>query len=76
MRNLKLRVDELIKEKENKIGRPLKQIDISIESGVPQGTLSRYVNNNVNRYDKDVLEKLCDYFDCDLNTLFIWEDES
>ncbi len=75
MQKIELRIDELIKEKEKIIGRSIRQMDVCAATGIPQGTLSRYVNGHLIRFDKEILEKLMHYFDCDLNTLFRFTEQ-
>jgi DNA-binding Xre family transcriptional regulator len=75
MRKLKMRLDELIKEKEQEWGRPIKQYEISKQINVPASTLSRYMNGFLSRYDGEILEKLMDYFDCELEDILVVEKE-
>lgn len=57
------RLPELIARKKSEWNRPdLLQKDIATESGIDAGTLSRYINDQTKSYQKDVLEKLCQYF--------------
>jgi transcriptional regulator with XRE-family HTH domain len=53
--------------------RGLTQEGLEDATGIPQGTISRWVNNRVDNYKKDILEKLMAYFDCDLADLFTIE---
>nr|MDT0253352.1 helix-turn-helix transcriptional regulator [Endozoicomonas sp.] len=47
----------------------LKISDISRETGINRGTISRLYHENAIRVEFDVLEKLCRYFDCDIGEL-------
>jgi len=50
--------------------RGVNQEELSQAIEVPQGTISRWVNNRVDRYDRRILEKLMVFFNCDLEDLF------
>ncbi len=76
MRRLKIRLNELIKEKEQEWGRSIKQYEIAQEINVPASTLSRYMNGFLSRYDGEILEKLMDYFDCELEDILVVEKEN
>lgn len=39
-------------------------------------TISRLYNNTFKRVDADTVEKICEYFDCDLTDLFELKGES
>jgi transcriptional regulator with XRE-family HTH domain len=67
----------LIQARERKIGRRVKQHDIAEFVGVSDHTIINWIRNNVTRYDANVVEGLCDYFNCDVGDLlyFEWVDE-
>lgn len=46
------------------------QEELATAIDVPQGTISRWVNNRVDRYDRRIIEKLMVFFDCNLEDLF------
>ncbi len=75
MRQLRLRVRELMEQKEKELGRSIRQMEICEIANIPQGTFSRYVNGHLHRYDKEILEKLCDYFNCGIEDLLALEDD-
>jgi DNA-binding Xre family transcriptional regulator len=75
MRKLKIRLDELIKEKEQEWGRPIRQFEIAEQIQIPASTLSRYVNGLLTRYDREILEKLMNYFDCDISDILVVEHD-
>lgn len=45
------------------------QRELSRQTGIRQGTISDYVNNTFKMINKEHLELLCDFFDCELNDL-------
>jgi transcriptional regulator with XRE-family HTH domain len=48
----------------------LTQEDLAELMKIQQGTLSRWVNNKVDVYKRETLEKLMQVFDCSLEDLF------
>jgi putative transcriptional regulator len=74
MAKVRIALKELM-EREKKAGRPYTQEDIAERIQVAQGTLSRWVGNRVDRIDLTVLEKLCDYFDCEISDILKLERE-
>lgn len=67
------RLPELIRQREERTGRRLLQKDIARATGIPEGTLSRYVNDHINRFDRDIVERLCEYFEVELHELIVLE---
>lgn len=49
----------------------LTQRQLARELGVGTATIGRLHNNNFERVDKQTIEKLCNYFDCRLDDLFV-----
>jgi putative transcriptional regulator len=45
------------------------QRELSRQTGIRQGTISDYVNNTFKMINKEHLETLCDFFNCELNDL-------
>jgi len=69
---VRINLEELIRQKSNRDGRadrPITQNEIALATGIPQGTISRWVGDKVDRLDKDILKRLCDYFDCEIGDL-------
>jgi transcriptional regulator with XRE-family HTH domain len=67
------RLPDLIREKEAVLGRRLLQKEIARATGIPEGTLSRYVNDHINRFDRHIIVRLCEYFDVELHELITLE---
>lgn len=43
------------------------------KTGLHHQVIKRYYNRTVERFDKDVLSKLCYVIDCDLNDIMYYE---
>lgn len=70
MAHVIVRIKELLEEKAKAEGRkPITQDELAEAIGVPQGTLSRWINNKVDRLDTSIMAKLCLYFDCEVGDL-------
>lgn len=72
-RRVRNRLLELIQERERKIGRRVKQRDIAEFAGVTDHTIINWIRNDVTRYDAQMIERLCDYFNCDISDLLYFE---
>lgn len=66
-----LRIDELMKEKSQRVGYRITQQILSDAVNVSQGTLSRWIGNKIDRLELDILVKLCDYFECEPGDLIV-----
>jgi putative transcriptional regulator len=51
-------------ERETKTGQRVTAKAISQATGITEKTLSRLINQETSRIDFDVLERLCEFFDC------------
>jgi DNA-binding Xre family transcriptional regulator len=72
-RIIKNRLLELIQEEERKLGRRVKQRDIATFAEVRDHTIIAWIRNEVTRFDAKVVERLCDYFDCEVQDLLYFE---
>ena len=61
---LKCHLSKLMGEKRLKIS------DISRDTGINRGTLTRLYNETATRVDLDVIEQLCNYLDIPVGELF------
>lgn len=50
--------------------RRLKISDVSNDTGINRGTITRLYHETAERVDLDVIDKLCVYFDCEVGELF------
>lgn len=52
------------------LGEHKKKItDVARDTGINRGTLTRLYHETAERIDLEVLQQLCDYFDCEVNVL-------
>lgn len=52
------------------LGEHKKKItDVARDTGINRGTLTRLYHETAERIDLEVLQKLCDYFDCEVDVL-------
>jgi DNA-binding Xre family transcriptional regulator len=49
--------------------------EVQRETGIAWTTLQSWANNDVSRYDAPVIIKLCDYLNCELGDLIIYQRE-
>lgn len=73
MRNKKIvsHFKVLLAEKEVREGRKLTYDVINQETGIHKNALTGYANDTIKRFDRDVIERLCDYFACDIGDLLV-----
>ncbi len=74
MLTVNVQIYELMKKKAERDGRdvglnPITQEEIANAIDVPQGTISRWAGNKVDRLDKRIMIKLCEYFECEIGDL-------
>jgi len=72
-RKVRNRLLELMQERERKIGRRIKQHDIATFVGVSDHTIINWIRNETKRYDAEIIEGLCDYFNCEISDLLYFE---
>lgn len=72
-RQVRNRLLELIQERERKIGRRVKQHDIAVFAGVSDHTIINWIRNETSKFDGQTIERICDYFDCDIADLLYFE---
>lgn len=71
--SVRVNLEPLIRRKSIKLYNvpdKLSQKDIASATGIPQGTLSRWINGKVDSYKGDILSALMNYFECELVDLF------
>lgn len=72
-RVLKNRLLILIQERERQINRRVKLKDLASFVGVTNHTVTSWIRNEVRKYEAQIVEGFCDYFDCDLADLLYFE---
>ena len=53
--------------------KTMTKTQLAKRTGLHHQIIDRYYNNNVTRYDKDVLAKLCFILDCSLSDILYYE---
>lgn len=65
----------LLAEKATKEQHSIAINDVQRETGVAWSTLNSWANNQVTRYDATVIQALCEYFNCQVGDLLIFEKD-
>jgi putative transcriptional regulator len=65
----------LVAQKELSERRNISYEDIHRETGLAASTLSAWANNTIQRYDTSSIAALCEYFNCEVGELIIYERE-
>ncbi|MDM8530501.1 helix-turn-helix transcriptional regulator [Anaerolineales bacterium HSG25] len=68
------RVKELIAEKERRSGKRYPYRDIALSTGLSKNTVGKWVRNETQEYDRGVIAKFLEYFDCEISDLFVYEE--
>jgi DNA-binding Xre family transcriptional regulator len=71
---LQNRFSELLAQKSRRIGRKITLLDASEEMGVSRKTLEAWAKNNVNRFDADIIIRMCQYLNCSVGELLVIEE--
>lgn len=72
-KKLKFRIRELMAERERKTGESVTYETINEAAKVSPNTLSRLANNKAGMVGIGTIERLLDYFDCDVADLVVYE---
>jgi DNA-binding Xre family transcriptional regulator len=68
---IRLNLEPLMERKGKELGKNrLTQDELAVLAGIQQGTLSRWISNKVDSYNREMLEKLIQVFNCKLEELF------
>lgn len=66
---IRIRLKELIAEREFQENRVITLGEISSETGIHRATLSKIANERGYNTGTDNIDKLCDFFDCQISDL-------
>ncbi len=66
----------LLAEKATRQRQNIALMDVQRETGIAWSTLNSWANNQVTRYDAPVIQALCEYFDCQVGDLLVFEKEN
>lgn len=69
MRHLHLRINELLEEKNISKTRICKDLDLQ------RGNFNRYCRDEFQRVDAHLIERLCEYFQCDIADLLEFREK-
>ena len=73
MKEVKCLLPVLINEYNNKTfmsgGERLTQASLSEQTGIAASTINRMYNGTARRFDAHVIERLCEFFSCDVGDL-------
>jgi putative transcriptional regulator len=72
-RRLRNRFFHLLSEKERQLGRRITNKEIAQATGISAHTIGSWFRNEVTKFEAPIVERLCDYFDCDLGELLYFE---
>jgi len=65
----------LLAQKATKQQQNIALMDVQRETGIAWSTLNSWANNQLTRYDAPVIMVLCEYFDCQVGDLLVFERE-
>ena len=74
MKRLHNRFQELLLQKGAREKRYISQRQAADEMGIARGTVDRYVNNDVTRYDEPIVLVMCAHLECDVSDLLFIEE--
>ncbi len=74
MKVVKSNLKVLIAQKAQREGGRSSVRAVAFQTGISYYTLSALANNTIREYPKDVLERLCTYFDCSIGDLLTTEE--
>ena len=64
----------LLKQKELEEGKDISLVEVERKTGISRKTLQAWRDNQIDRFDKYVLEKLCEYFHCQPGDLIVLDE--
>ncbi len=73
---IQCRLRELMAAKGRRERRKVTYDDILAQTGIAKTSLTRLANDRADRVAVSVLDRLCDYFDCQPGDLFIYVPEA
>jgi DNA-binding Xre family transcriptional regulator len=74
MKDVRSNLLVLAAQKSQREGRRISLRQIVKDTGVSKYTIYALAHNQLEEFPKDVLKKLCDYFDCDIGDLLKFEE--
>jgi len=65
----------LLAQKATVLQKNIALLDVQRDTGIAWSTLNAWANNQVTRYDAPVIQTLCEYFDCQVGDLLVFEKD-
>lgn len=72
---VKNRLVALIGEKQAKTNKPVSQADVANAVGLSRQAIHKWTRNEIKTYPADTLDKLCQFFDCQVGDILVYEAE-
>ncbi|MEA4909162.1 MAG: helix-turn-helix transcriptional regulator [Anaerolineaceae bacterium] len=66
----------LLAQKATRQQQNIALMEVQRETGIAWSTLNSWANNQVTRYDAPVIQALCEYFNCQVGDLLVFEKDS
>lgn len=66
---IKINFLEMWQRKERKENRRISPSELAQKAQVSRSTINRWRNDNVKQFDRETLENLCRYFECEIGDL-------
>jgi DNA-binding Xre family transcriptional regulator len=66
---VRVRFNDLLVEKQKRDNRHISLLQISKDTGIPYKTIWSWANDDLTRFDANVIETLCRYFACSVGEL-------
>lgn len=68
---IRVRLKEILSEKEFQDGKSVTMKDVAKATGIHPVTLSKIGKNRGYNASLDIIDRLCDYFDCEISDLLV-----
>lgn len=72
---MKNRLLALMGEKQAKTNQPITPIEVSRAVGLSRQAIHKWIHNEIASYPAETLDKLCEYFDCEVGDILVRVDE-
>lgn len=70
---VKNRIVALIGERQAKTNKTVTPSDVAEAVGLSRQAIHKWVHNQITTYPADTLDKLCEYFDCQVGDILFYE---
>lgn len=65
----------LLAEKQTEENRNISYDEVKEKTGVAKSTISAWATNKVKRYDAGTIKEFCDFLNCDVGDLIVYQRE-